>query len=200
VNNNSVMLPTPDGHWRPFRPSRPVSPEVRAAIQRAARLAWERRDRTPKRTMQAGRQAIERARQDAITRGIAIDHEREAVLDGGCPPSDMPTTGEPVNAEEPARPGPLRAVLDTNVPIAAHLSRNPHSPTIELVDRWRTGEFTQLYSNDTLAELQEMFMARQIIPEVADQYVADLLRLGEYVTVTPEEVMPVIAVIQVLDR
>lgn len=27
-------------------------------------------------------------------------------------------------------------LLDTNVPIAAHLSRNPHSPTIELLARW----------------------------------------------------------------
>lgn len=39
--------------------------------------------------------------------------------------------------------GELRAVLDTNVPIAAHLSRNPHSPTIELLARWRGGQFVQ---------------------------------------------------------
>ena len=35
--------------------------------------------------------------------------------------------------------GELRAVLDTNVPIAAHLSRNPRrAPTIELLARRRT--------------------------------------------------------------
>ena len=76
-----IMLPTPDGRWRPFRPIRLVSPEVRAAVQRAARLAWQRRDWTPERTVQEGRQAIERARQEALTRGMAIDHEREVALD-----------------------------------------------------------------------------------------------------------------------
>ncbi len=87
---------------------------------------------------------------------------------------------------------PIRAVLDTNVPIAAHLSRNPRSPTIELIDRWRAGEFTQLYSDDMLAELQEKFIARKIAPDIAAQYIADLVRLGEYVEVRPEDIKPVI--------
>ena len=76
-----VMLPTPDGRWRPFRPSRPVSDEVRVAIQQAARLAWQRRDWSSERTVQEGRRAIERARQEAIARGTAIDDEREVALD-----------------------------------------------------------------------------------------------------------------------
>lgn len=80
-DDESVMLPTPDGRWRPFRPSRPVSPEVHAAIEQAARLAWQRRDWTPERTAQEGRRVIERARQEAIAQGIAIDNEREAALD-----------------------------------------------------------------------------------------------------------------------
>lgn len=79
------------------------------------------------------------------------------------------------------------------MPIAAHLSRNPRSPTIELIDRWRAGEFIQLYSDDTLVKPQEKFIARQIPPDIADQYIADLLRLGEHVVVTPEDVRPVIA-------
>jgi putative PIN family toxin of toxin-antitoxin system len=87
---------------------------------------------------------------------------------------------------------PIRAVLDTNVPIAAHLSRNPRSPTIELIDRWRAGEFIQLYSDDMLAELQEKFIARQVAPDIAAQYIADLVRLGEYVEVSPEDIKPVI--------
>ncbi|MFQ6016421.1 MAG: putative toxin-antitoxin system toxin component, PIN family, partial [Anaerolineae bacterium] len=53
--------------------------------------------------------------------------------------------------------------------------------------------FIQLYSDDMLAELQEKFIARQIAPDIADQYVADLVRLGEYVAVAPEDVRPVIA-------
>lgn len=35
----------------------------------------------------------------------------------------------------------LRAVLDTNVVLAALKSKNPHSPTAELVQRWEAGEF-----------------------------------------------------------
>ena len=30
----------------------------------------------------------------------------------------------------------LRAVLDTNIPIGALMSRNPNSPLVELLDRW----------------------------------------------------------------
>jgi len=36
-------------------------------------------------------------------------------------------------------------------------------------------------------------MVRQIAPDIADQYVADLLRLGEYVAIGPGDVRPVIA-------
>jgi hypothetical protein len=35
----------------------------------------------------------------------------------------------------------LRAVLDTNIFVAAYLSKNPHSPTIELLRRWRQGYY-----------------------------------------------------------
>lgn len=102
----------------------------------------------------------------------------------------MTDRGQSTSAN-PTRPT-ARAVLDTNVPIAAHLSRNPHSPTIELVERWRHGEFVQLYSDAMLAELLEKFQARGIAPDAADRYVADLLLLGEYVVVAPEQVPEVI--------
>lgn len=90
-------------------------------------------------------------------------------------------------SERPPRHA-LRAVLDTNVPIAAHLSRNPNSPTIELLNRWRSGQFTQLYSDDMLVELVEKFQARWIAPEASDRYLADLITLGEHVIVAPEQV------------
>jgi putative PIN family toxin of toxin-antitoxin system len=82
----------------------------------------------------------------------------------------------------------LRAVLDTNVPIAAHLSHNPTSPTIELLERWRRGEFVQLYSDDMLVELVGKFEARKIAPEASDRYLADLITLGEFVIVAPEQI------------
>ncbi len=90
--------------------------------------------------------------------------------------------------------GELRAVLDTNVPLAAHLSRNPHSPTIELLARWRGGQFVQLYSDDMLVELVEKFQARKIAADVFDRYLADLITLGEFVIAAPEQVPDVIAV------
>jgi hypothetical protein len=33
-------------------------------------------------------------------------------------------------------PGPFRAVLDTNVLLAARLSTHPESPNAEILDRW----------------------------------------------------------------
>ena len=75
-----VMLPTPDGRWRPFRPTRPVSPETLKLIRRAAQIAWERRDWTPEMTVEAGRRDMERARIEAIARGIAIEDKREAAV------------------------------------------------------------------------------------------------------------------------
>jgi len=86
-----------------------------------------------------------------------------------------------------------RVVLDTNVVIAAHLTQNPRSPTLELLDRWRGAEFVQLYSDDTLAELQEKFLTTGILADAADEYTADLLRLGEHVNVAPDDIIPVLA-------
>jgi putative PIN family toxin of toxin-antitoxin system len=94
---------------------------------------------------------------------------------------------------EPPRRSELRAVLDTNVPIAAHLSRNPRSPTIELLARWRNSEFIQLYSDDMLVELVEKLQARRIAQEASDLYLADLIALGEHVVVFPEHVPDAIA-------
>ena len=101
--------------------------------------------------------------------------------------------GDASAAEAHHECGELRAVLDTNVPIAAHLSRNPHSPTIELLARWRGGQFVQLYSDDMLVELVEKFQARKISPDASDRYLADLITLGEFVIVAPEQVPDVIA-------
>jgi predicted nucleic acid-binding protein len=79
------------------------------------------------------------------------------------------------------------------VTIAAHLSRNPRSPTVELLTRWRASAFIQLYSDDMLAELVEKFQARRIAPEMSERYLADLITLGEYVSVLPEQIPDAIA-------
>jgi len=101
--------------------------------------------------------------------------------------------GDAIAAQEHHARGELRAVLDTNVPIAAHLSRNPHSTTIELLARWRGGQFVQLYSDDMLVELVEKFQTRKIVANASDRYLADLITLGEFVIVAPEQVPDIIA-------
>ena len=79
-SGESIVLPTADGGWRLFHPDRAASPQIYAAIQRAARLAWRQHDWTPRQTVGAGRQSLERARQKAVENGTAIELEAEAAL------------------------------------------------------------------------------------------------------------------------
>jgi prevent-host-death family protein len=76
-----ILLPTPDGGMRLFQPRRPVTPEVRDAIRRAAQLALAQRERTPEQIIQDGRVALERVRQEAILNGQAIADEAKAACD-----------------------------------------------------------------------------------------------------------------------
>ena len=76
-----ILLPTPDGGTRLFQPSRPVTPEVRETIRRAAQLAVAQRDRTSEQIIEDGRAALERARQEAALSGQAIVEEAEAARD-----------------------------------------------------------------------------------------------------------------------
>ena len=76
-----ILLPTSDGSVRTFQPSRPVSAEMRDTIRRAAQLALAQRERTPEQIVQDGCAALERARQEAIVSGRAIEDEAEAARD-----------------------------------------------------------------------------------------------------------------------
>jgi prevent-host-death family protein len=76
-----ILLPTPDGGTRMFQPRRPVAPEVRDTIRRAAQLALAQRERTPEHIIHDGRAALERARQEALVSGRAIEDEAEAARD-----------------------------------------------------------------------------------------------------------------------
>ena len=86
----------------------------------------------------------------------------------------------------------LRAVFDTNIFLAAHLSKNPHSPTMELLRRWRQGELELLYSDDLLVEIDEKFSARGIGDEYKDSLLVELRDLATYVEVKPSDVESVI--------
>lgn len=86
----------------------------------------------------------------------------------------------------------LRAVFDTNIFVAAHLSKNPHSPTMELLRRWRQEEFELLYSDDLLVEIDEKFSARGMADEYKDSLLVELRDLATYVEVKPSDVESVI--------
>lgn len=76
-----MLIPTPDGGTRLFQPRRPVTPEVRKAIRRAAQLALAQRDRAPEQIIQDGTAVLERARQEAVLNGQAIAEDSEAARD-----------------------------------------------------------------------------------------------------------------------
>ena len=87
----------------------------------------------------------------------------------------------------------LRAVFDTNIFVAAYLSKNPYSPTIELLRRWRQGQFELLYSDDVLVEIDEKFSTRGIRDEHKDSLLVELRDMATYVQVKPSDVKPVIS-------
>lgn len=73
-SDDHILLPTPTG-TRVFQPRSPISPEAGAAIRRAGLLAIAQRERTPQQVVKDGQIALERARQQAIRTGRAIDDE-----------------------------------------------------------------------------------------------------------------------------
>lgn len=87
----------------------------------------------------------------------------------------------------------LRAVLDTNVFVSAFLSRNPSSPTRELIERWLANEYILLTSNAIVDELTEKLRERGIERERTTEFLATLIALAEYVEVPDEAIQPVIA-------
>ncbi len=86
----------------------------------------------------------------------------------------------------------LRAVLDTNVFVAALLSANPNSPAKELLRRWTRGEFTLLISKILLLEVIEKLEAKGVTETDIIQFNEDLLLLAEPVEVPAEAVQAVI--------
>ena len=75
----------------------------------------------------------------------------------------------------------LRAVLDTNVFVSAFLSRNPSSPTQELVRRWLADEFVLVSSSALLEELSGKLLERGIETTRVTEFIELVVRLGEVV-------------------
>lgn len=87
----------------------------------------------------------------------------------------------------------IRAVFDSNVYVAAYLSKNPRSPNKELFRRWRAREFTLLVSRATLEEVIEKFDQRGIDQALTVELVSFMLADAEYV-VTSDEELPALIV------
>lgn len=77
----------------------------------------------------------------------------------------------------------LRAVLDTNVVLAAKRSVHPQSPNAEIITRWMAGEFVWLVSDDVVTEYTEKLLEKGIDPLKVEHFVADLLQYGEEVSI-----------------
>ena len=80
-------------------------------------------------------------------------------------------------------PGNLRAVVDTNVILAAHRTARPSSPNVELLTRWRRREFQFLYSTDTLAEYAEQLLKHGIAADEIEEFIRLLARHGDEVVI-----------------
>jgi putative PIN family toxin of toxin-antitoxin system len=102
------------------------------------------------------------------------------------------TEEETGQTSEEGATGSLRAVLDTNVFVAAYLSRNPRSPNKELIQRWRAGEFTLLISEAILKEIAQEFQELGIDQQLTIELIAHIIVDARQVDVAPEDVQSVI--------
>jgi uncharacterized protein len=85
-----------------------------------------------------------------------------------------------------------RVVLDTNVFIAAHLSKNPKSPTVELLDRWKKGEFILLHCEDLQKEVTRKLLEKGTSPPLIQLLISDFFLYGEEVNLIPEEISRIV--------
>lgn len=77
-----------------------------------------------------------------------------------------------------------RAVLDTNVVLAAHDATDPASPNREILDRWKAGDFLLLYSADIVIEFAEKLLEHGLAESDVRSYLALLRVLGMRVEIT----------------
>lgn len=86
----------------------------------------------------------------------------------------------------------LRAVFDTNVFVSALLSRNPTSPTQELIRRWQNDEFTLLVCEPLLIEVVEKLRTHRVNEDEIKSLLIAIGRLAEWVDVPGAVVIPLI--------
>ena len=82
----------------------------------------------------------------------------------------------------------IRAVLDTNVFVSSALSKNPSSPTREVIDRWKRGEFVLLICTSLAEEVVEKLLDHSIDQEKVSALVETLASLAEWLEVPTEKI------------
>ena len=86
----------------------------------------------------------------------------------------------------------IRAVFDTNIYVAAYLSRNLRSPNKELLQRWRNGQFVLLVSEAILEEVIEKFDGRGIDQALTVELISQILVDAEYVVTSDDQMTTVV--------
>ena len=87
----------------------------------------------------------------------------------------------------------LCAVVDTNVLVAALLSKRDDSAVVRVIRAMLSGEFTPLYHKEILEEYEDVLHRAKfpIIPETADALIAHIIGNGmEASRINYEEAMP----------
>lgn len=86
----------------------------------------------------------------------------------------------------------LKVFFDTNIFVSAFLSRNPTSPTRELIHRWTNGEFILLVCDALIQEIAEKFLERGIEPEQLIELLGYIKRMAEEIKITANSIPPAI--------
>lgn len=100
----------------------------------------------------------------------------------------MPSLGALQSKESSRVAKPIRAVLDTNVFVSAALSKNPSSPTREVLERWERMEFVLLICASLTEEIVEKLIDRGIDESLVGALVESLARLAEWVEILSDEI------------
>jgi putative PIN family toxin of toxin-antitoxin system len=82
----------------------------------------------------------------------------------------------------------IHAVLDTNVFVSAALSKNANSPTREVLDRWKRGEFMLLICTSLAEEVVEKLLDHRVDSEKVGRLVETLANWAEWVEVPPAKI------------
>ena len=77
----------------------------------------------------------------------------------------------------------LRAVLDTNVVLAADHSTNPLSPNKEIIQRWANREFSWLVTEDIAAEYAEKLFEKGNDPVDVEAFITGLFLLADRIEI-----------------